>query len=194
MAKQKKKFNFIAIYAILILVALAIILFILPDSFFTERFEEKVPEEIKENINKRKFKDYQEQIDNLLKKKFDYEYNILDSMGTKTYIFNCEGKMSSDKDTGACYMPSKKEYTEKNYKEVYSINTDYLDVENIFNLIKDTEPKLQTEATTRTFKYTSKIKDLDTDITIQTNLENITEIEISNAYMTYTLKYSNVNN
>jgi hypothetical protein len=38
--------------------------------------------------------------------------------------------------------------------------------------------------------YNTKILDLETEITLYTDLNNINQINISNAYMTYVFKYN----
>mgnify|MGYP003317624954 FL=1 len=45
----------------------------------------------------------------------------------------------------------------------------------------------------RIYTYKTSIEKLETDIIVTTDLDAITQIEISNAYMTYILKYNNVN-
>ena len=57
-------------------------------------------------------------------------------------------------------------------------------------MTKDIEPKEFTYNKTRELTYNTKILDLETEIVFYTDLDNITQINISNAYMTYVFKYN----
>lgn len=189
---KKKNNNFLIIYFIIIIIALVLIMFILPDSFFMKKYEDlELP--TTEKLPKKEFTSYEVQIEHLLKKKFDYEYELLDSMGSTSYTYECSGKINETIESGSCILPEKVSYTEKNKQEVFkNIDINNLDVEYIFNMIKDVEPVETKYQTLREYNYTTKIKDLETEIVVHTDLDEITKIYISNAYMTYILKYSNL--
>lgn len=186
-----KQNKVLVIYGIIIFIILIAIIFILPDSFFLKPYKNvDLPST---TVEKKEFVDYEEQKENLLKNKYDYEYLLLDSMGSKTYTFDCSGTMNETIESGTCKSQEMFSYTESNKQEVFSkINLDYVTPSYIFNLIKDVEPKETKYSTLREYKYDVTIEDLQTDIIIYTNLNEISKIEISNAYMTYIIKYSNV--
>ena len=180
----KKRKILLLIYAIIIILILVFILFIAPDSMFTEDTDIKLPE-----TNTKEFIDYQEQQQHLILKNYNYEYDLLDSMSQKTYHFDCEGQ----KENGTCSLPEKLTYTEKNYQETFkNIDYNYLDPEFIFNLLKDIKPEETKYQSYREYTYNIKIKDLDTELVVTTDYDNINNILISNAYMTYILKFNNV--
>ncbi len=193
-----KKNKLLVIYAIIIFVLLIAIMFIIPDSFFKGMYDTiDIPSPTSSN-EKREFIDFEIQKDNLLKNKFEYEYLLLDSMGTETYTFKCSGKINDKIESGTCTSPEAFSYTESTKKDAFSkINIDFLNPSYIFNLIKEVEPIETKYPTIRDYNYKTNIKfnedDLETEIIIHTDLNEITKIEISNAYMTYIIKYNRVN-
>ena len=186
-----KKHKGLTIYFIIIIIALLLIMFIIPDSFFTKKYEGvKIPSS---DTEKKEFTDFETQKQHLLKNNYNYEYSLLDSMGTESYYFQCSGQINDTLESGSCTSPEKISYTETTKKEVFSkIENQYLNPQKIFELIEGITPEEFKESTIREFVYQSKIEDLDTEITITTDLDEITQICLSNAYMTYILKYSNV--
>ncbi|HAB65966.1 MAG TPA: hypothetical protein DCE23_01230 [Firmicutes bacterium] len=185
--------KFLIVYGIIILIALVFIVVIIPDDVFLLRYNKSA--KILDNINKEKEKDfasYDDQKKALLNNNYDYEYVLLDSMGTVSYTYDCEGTKKGDLETGTCTKPSSFSYTESSKDSSFKISTKYLDVREIFELIKEEEPEITTHQSSREYLYKTKIDDLDSDITIYTDKDNITRIDISNAYMTYILKYSNI--
>lgn len=189
---NKKRKNFLIIYFIIIIISLVLIMFVIPDSFFMKKYEDiKLP--TAEKLPKKEFTDYEIQKEHILKKKFDYEYDLLDSMSSTSYTYECSGSIDETIESGSCILPEKVSYTEKNKQEVFkNIDINNLDVEYIFNMIKDVEPVETKYQTLREYNYNVKIKDLETEIIVHTDLDEITKIYISNAYMTYILKYSNM--
>lgn len=176
----------------IVLIGLLFILFIIPDSFFLELHNrQNTPKlNIEEPSSTNQFTSYEEQIKKLKEKKYSYEYLLLDSMSSKTYRYDCNGTIDDDKESGKCTSPENITYNETNKADVYSnINTDFLDIDYIFEYISDIEPELTEYQTTREYNYLTKILDLETEITISTDRNNITQIVISNAYMTYLLNY-----
>jgi len=195
MDKRKKA---LIIYGVVILVVLITILFIIPDSALMKIYQgnidkiNNVPKE-KEKTEPIEFVDYEIQIERILKNKYDYEYLILDSMGKKTYKYNCSGKASGKVDSGTCTSPSDISYTEKTKKKAFKIDSNFLDLNYIFNkLLKNKEPELTEYKHNKEYNYKTKIQDLETEVVVYTDTDNITKIELSNAYMTYILKYSNI--
>lgn len=190
---MEKRKNLLIAYALIIFIALITIMFIIPDSFFLGKYDTNIIEP-KKDSGPKEFVDYETQKSNLMKNNFEYEYLILDSMRSKTYQYDCSGKINETIESGTCTSPEKFSYTEANKKESFSkINIDYLDPTYIFNLIKDITPEETKYPTLREYKYVTTIEDLETDIIVHTDLNEITKIEISNMYMQYIIKYNNVN-
>lgn len=191
----KKRKIFLLIYGIVIFIVLISIMFLIPDSFFKAKYDDiPIPESLKEKTEIKEFTSYEEQIDNLLKNKYEYEYNLLDSMGITSYKYECTGKKDDTIESGSCTKPEKVSYTEKNKKDVLSkLDINYIEANYIFNtLLKEIKPVETKYTNYREYKYNLKIKKLDTDIIVSTDKETITSIYISNAYMNYIIKYSNV--
>ena len=190
-----KKKNFLLIYFIVIIIILVCILFILPDSFFSKKYDNNYKKyfsdtNTKEETKIKPFIDYEEQQNMLINNPHTYKYVILDSMGTKSYRYECLGEITSKGESGECTLPTMMKYTGKNKKQAFDkINIDYITPKKIFSLLKDTEPSLESHNTYREYTYNIKIKELDTEVVIQTTKEEITQISINNAFMTYLLKY-----
>lgn len=186
---SKKRKIGLTIYAIIIIVILIFIVFIAPDSLFSKN----PPLDLSPDM-KKEFVDYEEQKNNLKQNKYDYEFNIFDSMSDTTYIYQCKGTINEETETGSCTLPENLTYNSTNKKEkLKNINLDFIDPTFIFDLIKDIEPEIIKYQTDREYSYTLNIGDLETDILIRTNLNDITEIVLNNAYNQYHIKYSNIN-
>jgi len=190
MSQKRKKA--LTIYSLVILVALIAIMFLIPDSFFMKLYGKNIEKVKNQEIIKKEFTDYNTQQERLLKKKYQYEYELLDSLTDKTYYYKCTGNLNGEVESGSCTSPETISYTEKNKKERFKIDTKYTDIKNIFELIKDQKPEETKYQFRREYKYETKIKKLKTEIIVYTDIDNITKIEISNAYMTYIIKFSNV--
>lgn len=195
---MKNRAKFLLIYGVVIVIILVCILFVLPDSFFGAKYEknyekyfgDKVQNNSSDETTKVKFTDYEEQKKALLKGNYTYMYTILDSMTTKSYHYECKGTVTEDKENGSCTYPDVVSYTKESKSAVFKeIGTTYIDLKTIFNLIKDVEPTLKEQLKTREYTYKIKVKDLDTEVIIQTSTEEITQISINNKFMTYLLKY-----
>lgn len=196
--KEKKDNNdnsksFLLLYAIVIVVVFVLIMFIIPDDIFMLKYKNsEIPNE-KEPTEKIEFTDYEVQKDRLLNKNYDYEYVLLDSMGLITRQYTCEGKIKNNMETGTCTMPEEFSYTESNKKDLFKINTKYIEFKGIMELVEGTTPEEVKYTSLREYHYNDlMIEDLKTEIVIYTDADNITKIELSNKYMTYILKYSNV--
>ena len=204
---MKESKNFLGIYAIVIIVLLVLIMFILPDSFFSRKYDqntqqfleanEKLKEEQEriEAEKKKEFVDYEIQKQNILNGNYDYKLLLLDSMGTETYTYQCEGKKTGNTESGSCTSPEVFSYTEQNKTQQFKkyIDPKYIEPKNIFELIKDVEPSVESHNLYREFTYKTKIKDLETKVLIQTTKDNISKIMIENTYMGYIINYSGVN-
>ena len=195
--EKRKKFLFI--YAIVIVILLLCIMFILPDSFFSKKYNDNYEKYFGSNTSqnsetiKKEFTDYEKQKEALTIGNYSYKYNILDSMGKESYRYECAGKVTEDTETGQCVLPELVDYDSKTKKDAYKqINIDYITPSKIFDLVKDVTPTLESYNTYREYTYNTKIQKLETEIVIQTSLEEITQISISNAYMTYLLKYESL--
>lgn len=186
---MKKRKKFTIIYLIIILVILILIMFVIPDSVFMRKYKNiELP---KTDTVKKEFVDYETQKDNLKKNKYDYEYLLLDSTGSKKY--KCTGKIDETIESGTCESPTRFSYTESTKAESFSnIKINYLDPIYIFNLLEGTEAQITEYPTLREYQYTTSIDNLETEIIIYTDLNDITKIELSNVYMTYIVKYSNI--
>ena len=189
-----KNNKFLKYYAIAIAIALIAIMFIIPDSFYLDLESKKNRQTIKITETETKdFLDIQKQKENLLTKDHEYEYLMSEVIGTTMNKASCTGKIVDGVETGTCTTPQNVSYTKENKKDtILSLNVKYLDLEYIFKLIKDIEPTEISYNKTRELLYKTKILDLETEITIYTDLNNITQINISNAYMTYLFKYNNI--
>lgn len=192
---MKKRKKFVIIYLIIILVALILIMFVIPDSVFMQKYKNiklpQIPTTKNEPTTKKEFVDYEIQKENLKKNKYDYEYLLLDSTGSKTY--KCTGNINETIESGSCESPTRFSYTESTKtKEFSDIKINYLDPTYIFNLLEDIEAQITEYPTLREYQYTTSIDDLETEIVIYTDLNDITKIELSNVYMTYIIKYSNI--
>lgn len=185
---KKRKIG-LAIYAVIIIIALIFIIFIAPDSLFTKKPDlDALP--VSDPIE---FVDYEEQKENLKQNKYTYEYNILDSMSDTTYNYKCTGTINIDEEAGTCTQPEYITYDVSTKEEVYkNINKNFIDPAYIFNLVKDIEPELIKYQTYRDYTYNLEISGLDTKILIRTDVQNITEITIMNTYSQYHLKYSDI--
>ena len=174
-------------YILFIIVALVLIMFILPDSFFTSSKNNLSISE--SNNQKSETTSLAKQKENLLKSNYNYEYSLL--VGTKTY--SCTGKIEDSNEEGTCTLPEEISYTEKNKDEVFAnIENEYLEPSKIFALIKDISPKEFEYSGLKEYEYQTKIKDLNTTISIFSDNKEITEIRLSNISMTYQIKYSNM--
>ena len=116
--------KFLLIYGIIIIILLLGIMFFIPDDFFKKQYDDiDIP-----TTEKKDFISYETQIENLLNKQYEYEYLILDSIGTKSYTYECSGKMDDTIESGTCTKPKKVSYTEQNKKDVYNMGEQALEL------------------------------------------------------------------
>ena len=182
MMKDKRK-TFLLFYAIIVLIILIYIIFLAPDSLFINKNKDS------EKTNQVIFKDIEELKDNLKNNQYDYNYTI-DYNGKQ---YECSGTKDKEKEQGICTKPSKIEYNQSNISEKIEINTEYLEVDKIFELIDGTEAKENNYYNLKTYKYNIELNNRNTDITIYTDETNITKICITNGFLTYILNFSNIN-
>ena len=128
--------------------------------------------------------------DKLLKNKYSYNYNLQN----KNYTYICNGKKNGEDDNGSCSSPKKIDYNINNFKEVFkNINTNYLDISFIYDLVKDIDGEsIQENDSSRRYEYNIVNNNVKTDIYIFTNKSNIRKIMIMNDSLTYIIEYSNI--
>lgn len=179
--KINKRGIFLLVYAFIIIALLIYILFIAPDSLFTKNKTEETTQ--------RTYIDYKIQQENLMKKQYDYDYDILYG----NTVYNCTGTMNKDKETGQCTNPKEISYNETTKQDVFSdINMNNLNVSYIFKQIENIEPTENKYGSKRSYKYELILGKYQTEIMIYTNYDEITEIQLSNAYEVYDLKFTNI--
>ena len=184
---MKKIFNknkFLFIYGLIIIVIL-IIMFVADDKYFINK--EKETAKINKVINKEST--YEEELKALLNKEYDYHY----SLNYNGVTYKCQGTKRKEEEKGNCSEPQEIEYTKDNIQEVFNnINTDYLDVEYIYNSIKDIEPEITKLDVKRYYTYNVNILKLKGQIIIYSDSKRITQITIVNGYLTYVLYFDNI--
>ncbi len=190
--KSDKRTIFLFIYALIIIVALIYILFIAPDSNF---YSKETKEFIKNyNNSQSKTVTLDDMFENLYKNDYQYTYNILDSVGNENTIYKCSGTVTGEKEQGSCTKPNDIVYDETNKKEkLKQLNFDLLDLNKIQKITQDNEASKSKYDNLDVYKYKDKIDTLSTDINIYTNSKDIVQIEISNGYETYVIKFNNIN-
>lgn len=190
--KSDKRTIFLFIYALIIIVALIYILFIAPDSNF---YSKETKEFIKNyNNSQSQTVTLDDMFENLYKNDYQYTYNILDSVGNENTIYKCSGTVTGEKEQGSCTKPNDIVYDETNKKEkLKQLNFDLLDLNKIQKITQDNEASKSKYDNLDVYKYKDKIDTLSTDINIYTNSKDIVQIEISNGYETYVIKFNNIN-
>ncbi len=191
--KLFKKNKFLFVYIIVIVIILLFILFLIPDSFIKKysRFRSFYDKDgvIIEPSDDPITIPYEIEIQNLQKKKYSYEYLI----DYNNVTYRCKGAKDGEYDQGRCTSPEEIEYTTNTFKETYKgVDTNLLDVDYIFDMIKDIEYAKTTINGIDVYNYEiPKSKD-SILVSIYSNRDHITEIRISRGYYVYQLKYSNV--
>lgn len=175
---MKKKF--LIIYGVLIAIILVFILFIAPDKMFM-----KTSNSTKNTSTKTKFVDYKKQQKELLTKDYKYHFDI--NYNTRNY--KCSGIKNKKGISGECSEPANLKYNQDNIDKQLKLNTDYLNPEYVFNLVKDIKPELENLYVKRYYTYSVKLVGLDGKIIIYTNRNHITQISIMNGYFTYSIYY-----
>ena len=184
---MKKLINnnkFLFIYAFIIIIIL-IIMYVADDKYFINK--EKETNKINKIINKEDT--YENKLKKLLNKEYDYHY----SLNYNGVTYKCQGIKRKEEEKGNCSEPEEIEYTNNNIQEVFNnINTDYLDVEYIFNTIKNIEPEVTKLDVNRYYTYNVNILNLKGQIIIYSDSKKITQITIGNGFLTYVLYFDNI--
>lgn len=183
---KKKKNYFWLSYVFIILIALLLIVFVLPDHFFSKTTNGTNPNNT-DATDEFPFREYEEMQENLEQENYAYRYEIMGD--TSIYIY--EGKKDKEKEQGK-FSGNDEEYTYTSLNDL--INKELVSMPTIFLLIHDVEPKIQTYKNTRMYTYTTLYQDIETEITIYTDLENITRIVIGSVLYQYNLTYTNIGN
>ncbi len=193
-----KKYKLLIIYGIVIVIALVLIIFVLPDSFFERKYMKNYEEimggsETKEETPA-EYVDLKTQKERLLKKNYTYSYQISAYVKKdETMTYNCKGTKLNGKEEGLCTKPDAISYNEKNMKEKLEyVNQKYLDPEYVFNLIKDLDVEPYESYGVRIYTYKIKMSGVVTQIELYTDRENIVQIVLGSAKETYVMKYSEI--
>ncbi len=151
----------------------------------------------------KEFKDYALMQEEILKNNFKYEYNI--KIGEYQVIY--KGEKLGATETGYRENASEtiKYYIDETgfYKVVMdeldaldklfeNLNESYIDLEYIFELIKDKTVVTETLEETRSYTYNFDLEEVSYEIKVETDLTNITNITISFEEKEYNLKYMNI--
>ena len=193
-----KNYKLLIIYGIVIVIALVLIIFVIPDSFFERKYMKNYEEimggsETKEETPA-EYVDLNTQKERLLKKNYTYSYQISAYVKKEeTMTYNCKGTKLNGKEEGLCTKPDAISYNEKNMKEKLEyVNQKYLDPEYVFNLIKDLDVEPYESYGVRIYTYKIKMSGIDTQIELYTDRENIVQIVLGSAKETYVMKYSEI--
>lgn len=180
---QKK---FFTIYGIVIIIALIVIMFIIPEEEFLKNKEGY--EELKNSVEKIKYDDIETQKERLLKNNYEYEYNVIHN----SIQYVCTGTKTGDTENGRCSAPQSISYNETDkFNEDKLFLIKYVEPEYIFKKIENVEPTISMTNDGKSYTYKVKISEFDTDIIIYTGEKTINKITITNGLMTYVLKYAN---
>ena len=189
--------KFLTVYIIIIIIILVYIVFLAPDSFIKEhsRFRsfyqngELIPSGDDTPIGDEPIP-YEDQIKKLKNKHYSYEYLI----DYNNVMYKCKGNKDGEFDQGRCTKPSEVEYTTQTLKDVYKgLETDLLDVDYIFNMIKDIKYTKSNMGELDVYKYEIPEKKDSIEVTVYSDRTSITEILITRRYYAYQLTFSNIN-
>ncbi len=189
---MKKKY--IIIYGLVLVILLLLIMFVIPDDFFLRPYKKNATllTTETENVEEKEFLPYEEQQKKLIDDNYNFEYILLDSMSSKTYSYKCNGTKKGNLESGTCDTPTSFSYTEENKKSKFLIDINYLDVQYILKWLKEEKYEITNYQGEKEYLYNVKIDDLETEVIVYTDYEDITRIEINNAYMNYIIKYERV--
>ena len=183
---MKKKKNYIWLsYLFIVLIVLLVILFVVPDKFFSKTSKGTNPNSTA-TTKEFPFKEYQEMKKELEQENYEYRYEIMGD--TSMYIY--EGKKDKENEQGTFIGDEQYTYTSLNS----FINNELVSVPILFSLLDSVKPKIDTYNNTRIYTYTIMYQDVETEIEIYTDLNSITRIVIGSLYYQYNLTYTNVGN
>lgn len=150
------------------------------------------------------FKDYSLMQDDLLKNNYKYEYNI--KIGDYEVIYKGEklgvketGYRENSIETIKYYIDETGLYTvvmnslNSNDRLYENLNESLIDLESIFELVKDKTVITEEMESSRTYKYIFTLEDINYNIVITTNTEYIENINISLDDKIYDFKFMEIN-
>lgn len=184
--KRKKNYFWLS-YVFLILIALLLLLFVVPDNFFSKKTTKGTNPNSTDTTREFPFKEYEEMKEALEQENYEYRYEVMGD--TSMYIY--EGKKDKETEEGMFYG-NEEEYG-YTFLNKY-INKELVSIPFLFSLLMDIEPKVQTYNNTRMYTYNNIYQDIETEIIIYTDLDNITRIVIGSVYYQYNLTYTNIGN
>ena len=188
--------KFLTVYIIIVIFVLVYIVFLAPDSFIKEHSRFRSFYQNGELIPSGDDTDvivpvaYEEQIKQLKNKHYSYEYLI----DYNNVMYKCKGNKDGEYDQGRCTKPTEVEYTTQTLKDVYKdIEIDLLDVDHIFDMVKDIEYTKSNMGELDVYKYEIPAKKDGIEVTVYSDHTAITEILITRRYYAYQLKFNNIN-
>lgn len=150
------------------------------------------------------FKDYIEMQSDLLKNNYEYEYII--TVADSKVVYKGERIDATETGYRENSLETIKYYIDETglYKvlmdELYAmdklyenINESYIDLEYIFNEIKNMSVTTEEVEETRTYTYNYVIENINYEVIVTTNLDAITKIAIKFEDKQYELNYSKIN-
>lgn len=178
---------------LIIWIIFIVIIFVM---FKTTNKNDKKEELVKEE--QQTFINYPDMIDNLLTNGYDYKYIITNDTTKEIYEgSNCDNIEIGYKETIDTIIKYKIENgiskkiivdTEEETENIYNGFRDYLNINNLFNNLKEYLYSINKENETRTISY----KKDDYQVIVKTNLEYITNITITTSTYNYDLEFTNV--
>lgn len=189
---MKKKIILWTLFILLIGIGVIYITFFMPEKTILKISNN---EEVNEEFP---FLQYTTMKENLINKNYTFNYEINNNgelynyTGTKennNYSGTLTTRILKDK-TNYIYDTTKEEFTSLDNN---NLKEELLYPKNILELIKDIEPTNTTYNKQRMYKYDLLIDKVETTITINTDLLNITKITIANEYYQYVLTYTDIN-
>ena len=125
---------------------------------------------------------------------YKYTYSLLDSVNNETIIYKCSGTVNKEEDNGSCTEPKDIVYNKDNKKnKLQGLNFNLLDISYIKKLTEENGDNVTEYETSKIHKFSTQIDSLKTEINIVTSSKDIAQIEISNGYETYVIKFSDIN-
>ena len=183
--KMGKRWYFIIGYGVVVVILFLFIVFFAPSKWFQKKVD----------MPKIEIHEYslEEQMEHLLNKQYEYEYNILYADAKANYMYICSGKLDKEFESGTCTSPKTQEYDNETKDKVFEdLNRDYLDPEKLFEILKDESYTIKEYQGTKVYVYQLIINSLENNIELYSNYDNIIEIRIDNINDHYQLKYSNI--
>lgn len=183
---MKKNKNIWISYAIIVLILLGIILFVLPDSLFVKKEDNKGLNPNSTNKSGEfPFAEYSKMIDEIKNSNYDYEFLVMTEDKEYKYV----GSMKDGNFTGTFYDEDKSyTYTELNEY----INSSLVDLNNLFSILEKEKIEVDNYKDKRVYTYKIDVSSLFTEVCVYTDLYVINKITVSNKNYQYVLNYSNI--